>query len=460
MKYFICIIIFSLSILKDIFAASFVSGNIDCCKGESISLLIYDNFIINTQKEIARTQIDSAGNFQLPYAVSEIHFAILKVKYIRKSFYIEPGKQYKLIISSIEKLSAEQLNSPNASDFISLSVKDDEFNNKYGEFNYEYNTFIISHSFELTSRGGQKKIDELEKKLNLQFGGFSNHYFQQSLFYKIASLKLMTNYYGNKKFAELYFINKPVLYGHVDYMDVFNQYFHQYFKNFFLENKEGLSLKVMLNNGDEHNEISNLLKQDSTLKSDTLLELVMLKGLFELYFEKDYNKHNIIKLIHYIEAYGLNKNHKSIAEGMGNLLLSSTQATDFNLYDIDGKKHSLKGLKGKYVYLNFWKSDIPESTMDFDLMKDYYDVCKGEIEFVSICADDKFEKMKFYLQQHSYPWPFVYYENNFQLLEVYKVVSYPSYVLINPQGYIIDYSAPRPSENLSNLLTKILDEMK
>ncbi len=434
-----------------------ISGKIDFCKGQQISLLIYDNFITNTKKEITEAIIDSLGNFSLQFKLNSTQYVVIKSNYIEKLFPVEPGKKYNITITSEEKLNAEQINSPFVSEFFSLSVINDTLNQKLGELEEMLGNFIVSNSLELTARGGQKKIEELEKNLVIQFNNYTNTFFQDILKYRIALLKMMANFYTNDKFVEIYFSNKPVLFENLHYMSVFNECFTKYLKNFNYKNEYNLSLKELINTNADYDEISHLLYQDANLHSDTLRELVLLKGLFELYYDKDYNQANILKLVHYMEGCALYKVNRDVAESMGNLFLSSAQAIDFTLHDISGKQISLSSFKNKYVYLNFWKSEIPECSNDFDIMSEYYEKCKEKVEFISICTDSKVEKMKTYLEQHpQYQWPFLYYENNFNLLESFHVVSFPSYILIDPKGYIIDYSAARPSENLASLLTHIM----
>lgn len=435
-----------------------ITGKAECFKGEKISLLIYKDLITNTEKEIATSTIDSSGNFTLNFKLYATQYAIIKINYLKKSFAVEPGKQYNISIVSDIKLSSEQINSTAISDYINLIIFNDSLNQQLGELNEVYDNFIIANTFELTVRGGQKKVEELELKLSEQFSSFKNHYFQQSLQYKMASLKLLTHFYNNDKFAEIYFLNKPILYLNIEYMEVFNQYFTQYLKEFSYKSDDELSLKDMINFNADYDNITHLLYQDYLLHNDTLREAVLLKNLFELYYDNNYKSGNIQGLIRYMENCAMYKSHRNIAENINNIINPSTKTIDFTLHDVNGKTVSLSNFKGKYVYLNFWKSEIPESTIEFEAMNEYYAKCKEKVEFISICTDSKPEKMKAYLQQHpQYTWTFLYYDKRFDLLEAYKVTSFPSFILINPQGEIINYAAPRPTERLDDLLTQIMN---
>ena len=123
-------------------------------------------------------------------------------------------------------------------------------------------------------------------------------------------------------------------------------------------------------------------------------------------------------------------------------------APDFEGVTMSGRKVSLSDFEGKYVYIDVWatwcgpcKHELPY----FEILKEEY---KGRnIEFVSVSIDKSrfaWENMvrEKNMQGHQL---FVNgdFDSNFAAL--YSVKAVPQFILIDPQGQIIDLTARHPS---------------
>ncbi|WP_066225395.1 TlpA family protein disulfide reductase [Formosa haliotis] len=128
--------------------------------------------------------------------------------------------------------------------------------------------------------------------------------------------------------------------------------------------------------------------------------------------------------------------------------------------NVDGSKTSLESLKGKYVYIDVWatwcgpcKAEIPALKA---LEKEYHD---KNITFVSLSVDDdrshggSWEKAK-------ESWLAMVADKELSGVQVmapegwksqfvtdYKIKGIPRFILIDPNGTIVDPSAPRPSDD-------------
>jgi len=60
------------------------------------------------------------------------------------------------------------------------------------------------------------------------------------------------------------------------------------------------------------------------------------------------------------------------------------------------------------------------------------------VVFVGISCDREFQKMYHFLKNsrkgHRYNWTWLHYDGDYRLLEHYGVVSYPTFVLLRPDG--------------------------
>ncbi len=133
-----------------------------------------------------------------------------------------------------------------------------------------------------------------------------------------------------------------------------------------------------------------------------------------------------------------------------------------NYENHDGSKTSLSDLKGKYVYIDVWATwcgpCIAEIPALKEVEKKYHD---KNIEFVSISIDrpnayDKWKKMVIDKELGGIQ---LLADNNAKSKFVidYKISGIPRFILIDPDGNIINADAPRPS---SPKLIEVFNELK
>lgn len=111
---------------------------------------------------------------------------------------------------------------------------------------------------------------------------------------------------------------------------------------------------------------------------------------------------------------------------------------DGNLIDLEGKEHRLADLKGKYILLDFWSSGCGPCRQAVPEMKEIANSYADKLHVVSISSDSEpiWRKASTELELDGLNW------NEFKgqggLAASYQVRTIPHYVLISPQGKIID----------------------
>ncbi|WP_111707992.1 TlpA family protein disulfide reductase [Lutibacter citreus] len=139
---------------------------------------------------------------------------------------------------------------------------------------------------------------------------------------------------------------------------------------------------------------------------------------------------------------------------------------EFNNYEnFKGGKTSLKDLKGKYVYIDIWatwcgpcKREIPSLK---NLEKDYHG---KNIAFVSISVDNidgkrgSHESWKKMVANEQLGGIQLFADNDFRsdFIREYGINSIPRFILLDPEGNIVDADADRPSNpKLIDLFTEL-----
>lgn len=150
------------------------------------------------------------------------------------------------------------------------------------------------------------------------------------------------------------------------------------------------------------------------------------------------------------------------AESQKNKKFNNTKAPSFEYLNHAGGKMKLEDLKGKYVYIDVWatwcgpcRAEIPSLQK---IEEKYHD---KKIAFVSISVDAEkdFEKWKTFVKDKNLGGVQLYADKswNSDFIKAFAINSIPRFILIDPNGNVVDADAARPSNpNLQVQLDKLL----
>ena len=135
---------------------------------------------------------------------------------------------------------------------------------------------------------------------------------------------------------------------------------------------------------------------------------------------------------------------------------SVTSVYDFTLMNNLNKEISLKTFKGKYLILDFWASWCSPCIANFPTQKQLINIYKNEpIDFISISLDTDVAKWKMALKKYNLDGVQLIAPKAFdELIAAYfKIISVvPQYVIIDPQGAVINLNAPQPLDPAFKIL--------
>jgi peroxiredoxin len=132
-----------------------------------------------------------------------------------------------------------------------------------------------------------------------------------------------------------------------------------------------------------------------------------------------------------------------------------TKAPGFILPDIEGDTMKLSLFLGKPVYLGFLTTWSYASLGEMKILKDVYEKYKNNVQFVMVSLDEEPQIVRKLVKEKGYNWTFLYNGDGYDVLKDYGVQTFPLFVLINSKGEIMEYPAPKPSENIEAVLNKI-----
>lgn len=114
------------------------------------------------------------------------------------------------------------------------------------------------------------------------------------------------------------------------------------------------------------------------------------------------------------------------------------EAPGFTLNNLEGKKISLSDFRGKYVVLDFWGSWCPWCIKGFPALKEAYEKYKDQLVIVGVDCQDSPEQWKEAVKKHALPWVNVYNPKGGDITDLYGVSGFPTKVIINPEGKIVN----------------------
>lgn len=151
-----------------------------------------------------------------------------------------------------------------------------------------------------------------------------------------------------------------------------------------------------------------------------------------------------------IERLSVPEFQSELRQAYADALLTApgAQAPALTLTLPDGKKLTLEDLKGKYTYLDFWGEGCPPCMAEFKKMPEFKETLgktADKINFVTVCCTNPSRES----------WQSIIDKYNLDdintLLDtqdshpVWNTNFFPCYVMIDPEGKIVEWNAARPS---------------
>lgn len=113
-------------------------------------------------------------------------------------------------------------------------------------------------------------------------------------------------------------------------------------------------------------------------------------------------------------------------------------ATDFTVYDANGRAVRLSDFRGKPVVLNIWASWCPPCRNEMPYFQAKYQELGDDVCFLMVnCTEqDSIEDADQYIAQNGYTFP-IYYDTNGAMATAYGITGVPRTYFIDAEGYIL-----------------------
>ena len=460
------------------------------------TLHVYANLDeLSQQRELIGTaNLDDEGKFKVILNETKTRRVYLVIGNLEAVFYPEPNRSYIL----------EYFPSATEADFVRFdrtavdvrfhNLASDDINVLIPNFNKDLYSFLDEHFYDFAidkytgseavkkknftgketdmSAGTASQNDSLKvAKDSIKFNNWvanfiletepkyvsSNPFFNAYMRYSFAELEMMAGK-NRKALYQEYLMSKPVELTNPAYMKFFNAYYDHFLEN----NRLNLQQDIMRTVNSERNPsaLFQLLRKDSLFLSDYVGQLAIIKGLKDLYPNRNYSKASIIITLENMNVMPGMDIYKAVNQRVldqFNRCNDGWQLEDFTALDLKQDKWVWSEQPEMYTYFFFfaeWSSACKKEMM---MMAKWQETYGKDVRFVAVSMDDDISKMRKYTQDNrDQDFVFIFGGSDPLIREKFNLRNVPFAVLVDPQGkYIYDYTR-KPSEGLNLDLDKIV----
>lgn len=130
---------------------------------------------------------------------------------------------------------------------------------------------------------------------------------------------------------------------------------------------------------------------------------------------------------------------------------------DFRAWDTQGKAHSLEDYKGKYVYIDLWATWCGPCRKELPSLKQLEEEYRSRnITFISLSVDARKADWLAFLEKQAMAGTQLFLGSGSRFQTAYRVKGIPYFILLDPEGKIVNNNMLRPSSpDIRNYLNRL-----
>ncbi|UCG28013.1 MAG: redoxin domain-containing protein, partial [Bacteroidales bacterium] len=203
----------------------------------------------------------------------------------------------------------------------------------------------------------------------------------------------------------------------------------------------------------------NTIYRAGAVENDTIVEYIVLKGLYDGYFSSEFKESAILEMLDTLRNTTGIKEHRLTAENIltkVTRLKTGNKPPGFTLPAFDSTLVSLDDLKGKFVYLNFCTSLSFPCLSQFNLIKPIYEKYREVLHVVTVSVDEDNSRFMNLIRTNGYTWIFLDARDQPDIINLYDIHAFPTYFLIGPDGRLVLSPAPEPGADFERYFSDVL----
>ncbi|MBN9293469.1 MAG: hypothetical protein J0G96_05770 [Flavobacteriia bacterium] len=432
--------------------------------GKSIEVYEFMDLLSMKESLLAVSTVKEDSTFSMSFINQKVQKVVIRSNNNYSYLYLEPGKTYELLLPLHDKDKPYRpLGNYVTSVFLNLDSND--INQKIIDFDNSIDKFY-ARNLVYYVKNKQKFLDLLKTYKDSVYASIKNDssYYGAFVHYSFVDMdmSLYTNEKARQYIFDTYISKYPVLYDNDFYFTSIKKLYSKIFSQLDMEVNNRVYMAILKKSPAL---IMKALESEYTLRpvfaskdgkmvlthsNERLRELIMIKGLSEVYHNSEYPKTNVIEILDSVSKFGKYQENRLIAS---NIILRLTEITpgnpapNFALTTKKGDLLSLKSFENSYLYFHIFRPDYATSSQDIELLKQIYQRYSDIVRFVSVYPKNiKANKKNAQIIQ-SIPWDIIELDEEDNFFKTYKVNNFPYYILIDRTGTVVSAPALGPKPN-------------
>jgi len=437
---------------------------------DTLYVLKEKDFITKIKDTLAWAKVNNNGEWNVRLNIDQTQMLYIPLYKNEIVVCVEPNKSYKIKVPLKQTMTIEDsLNAyfePFTFYATILNMDSTCTHESISRLEYSLDTLFQKYFKVIHFKIKRRTVDSLLNKLSLQYAYATSNYFKQYLFYKTILMKYLSYERDQNYIIKYYFNDKPVLLNNVAYTELFNQLFNDYLSYYATthwgENVSDAILKLR-----SPVALRKAIRRNPAFTNDTLVDLVILKGLHDAYYSNDlpnkvrFSNLGIKTILDSMVLISKTKPLKQIAENI-RLKIQNDEIVyafeEFPFADLDGNEMYLRNFKGKYLYVMI---------ADFRSY-DFFTILKQEkaslsrfsdkLKVVNIILYPQKEKLKQMIKTNDLIGEYLFCKNDKMFKKYFKLKALPQFMIWDANGKIINNNAPLPDERIIPYLMQIMKD--
>ena len=437
-----------------------IRGTVEKGAGKRVLLGGYGDMLTRTEVVLDSAVVAADGTFELRCYANYPRLVFVEMECYSQSFYIEPGRVYEVVVPEFDWDVNEKKNvylDPVALPLLFQNIDSTDLNVRIMRYEETVDSFLAANRERVDFRfhPDRRAFKELDALVQRRFvGEDTDSFFGRYVAYTMREMALALRMESRAKLAARYV--EPIRYYDESYMRFFIEVFSHAISG---GTKKVAQWKMAewVRKGDAAGWLDTL-GLDPLLQNEQVRELAALVALKEMFYDKAYDRQGVRLTTEHLRDASKFDDHRRLAESLlasFDRHESAREPKGFVLPDVEHRMVNLDDLRGKWVYLSFVRVGDPHCIKELETMAHFRDTVYRswpDVVFVSVSCDREFQKMYHLLKNSKkgarYNWTWLHFDGDYRLLERFGVTSYPTFVLLDPEGrQVYDYT-PAPASGI------------
>lgn len=422
---------------------------------ERIKVYQFEDEFSRTPRLLVDTVTDATGRVKFSVNCSAITPVEFRTSTCMGKWYLEPGSAYALKMQMPDTSVFRTAN--NLPEVIIFNENPEKkclsdsiriFEDALDLFYRENAPFFVQPR--LLAKSLSKFKSGLNQKFNLTQAGFFSTYVK----YMIAPVEEAA--LQNKPEIIRKYFSSSFQFKHPAWVSYFKQFFKKYCwivsnksdSNFLMNDINDFASLELLNR--------HLIENDSLITNDTLRQMILIYNLSEVFYEKNYNRSNIEKMLAQLSrSKAITPLHALVAKNtLANLTFfdRGNPAPDFSLPLANGKIFELKQLSGNWTFVSFVSAWDAHSISEVKALNKIAVKYGLKVKFVYVVLEGNDDEL-IALQRYIPEGGIMLDDRKSKITPaLYKVNQFPRFFYLDPDLTIYNAKSPAPSEGLEGFL--------